>query len=78
MSKIIIHIKDDIDEAKAISFVHDVIQDGEVSETAGRKHYCHLTVWHKSGHAVSTSNRKEGLNTFHVYRMPEKELNNDK
>jgi len=74
MSKIIIHIRDDIEEEKAIAFVYDVIQNGKISETAGRKHYCHATVWHKSGHVVLVINRKEGLNTFYIYK---KEANHE-
>ena len=68
MSKLIIHVEDGIDELKALSFVYEVVKGGKISETNGRKHYCHATVWHKSGHVVSVLNRKEDLNTFYVYK----------
>ena len=70
MSKIIIHIRDNISEERAIHYVQDVIKAGKISETAGRKHYCHATAWRKSGHAVLVINKKEGLNTFYVYKIP--------
>ena len=68
MTKIIIHIEDGINELKAVDFVRDVINGGMVSKTAGRKHYCHATAWHKSGHVVTVLNKREGLNTFYVYK----------
>lgn len=53
MSKIIIHIKDDISEEDALGAVSAVVSHGRISKGNKKDHYC----WHscfKSGMCVST------------------------
>ena len=66
MSKIIIHIDDDVPEFNAADCVAVVVRQGKIS--ANGTSYCHASRF-KTGIMVTTDGtRKDGNTTFHVYR----------
>lgn len=78
MEKIIIHIED-YDAMTALEMVRLVINQGKISKTANREHYCHCVTFKNDG-IVSSVNRKENTNTFYVrnyIKEQERYKNND-
>lgn len=67
MSKIIIHISDDVTDKEAITAIADVISEGKISQTNNIEHYCHLTNY-ADWISVSCQSKREGLCTFKVWK----------
>lgn len=69
MSKIIVHIKDGIDDESALIMVRQVVADGMVSTSNGLEQYCFCTTW-KLGYVVcATRSKKSGTHTFYVEKQ---------
>ena len=74
MNKIIIHYGANIEPTLAISLVEKIIAKGRVSEAAGRKHYCWVTVFRTEDNTgeitvyVDRKTRDNSPDTFKVMR----------
>lgn len=66
MSKIIIHNNTNLPDKKAVSYILNVILQGKISETAGRKHYCYCCVYREEEISVTCINRGVDKNTFYI------------
>lgn len=77
-NRIIINNRTDLSDAWVLAYVTHVVNGGEISETAGRKHYCHLTTFKRAradggdGLAVFCQKSKSGTTTFTLMEDPTK------
>lgn len=69
MRRIIINIDDDVnhlEDSNIIQRVLSVVNQGRISKTANREHYCHVTTWTDRTGVFATRNAK-GTDIFRVF-----------
>lgn len=66
--RIIINIQDDaVSDESALAMVQSVVAMGKLSETARRKHYCHITTFGPDGkRLVHATKRTDSTDTFTI------------
>lgn len=69
MSRLILNIEDGIDPAVALYYATKVAAQGRISKTAGKEHYCFMTVF-KNGVRVMASITSKGTDTMRIYQGP--------
>lgn len=67
--RIIINIEhDNLSDERVIALVGRIIENGRVSNTAGRKHYCHISHAGFEDTMVHATRRNDTTDTFTIWK----------